>query len=395
MIIREVSVKGFRSLWDVSITDLGIVNVFFGENNSGKSNILEALEILFKVEQEELPLSGFYQGELSNFVDNFTVQPDGAVATTINISCKVGIGNEDTAKIPVFTDFMKQNDILKERKQWLQLDVEINPLTSRIANKMLKKATINDNVMYDSSVPPPGRIFPELSGKVDLEASHNAAEELFIYIIDSFNKIHTGRFMETRKVTESSEMDVSIHMQQFKNWFRTLVESRGEEYRTFQKIQGWFKEKPFAYGTVRPILSQGKTELIIEDMFGRELVLERLGTGVQQILVLLSQIAARVSGSKTKIFGIEELELNLSPTMQMETLNMLKELGDNPIASGLSQVFLTSHSPYLCIEDYAELYAVSIDKRIGTQVKHGPKAIRKMIKHFKYDSLGLSRRSRT
>jgi predicted ATP-dependent endonuclease of OLD family len=380
-------------LWDVSITDLGIANVFFGENNSGKSNILEALEILFKVEQKELPVSGFYRGELSNFVDNFTVKSDGTVATTINISCKVAIGSEDTAKIPVFIEFMKQNSILKKRNQWLQLDVEIKPVTSRASNKMLKKATINDDVMYDSSVPQPGSFFPELSGRVDQEASQNAAEELFLYIINSFDKIHTGRFMETRKVVESSGMDVSMHMQQFKDWFRTLIESRGEDYRTFQKIQGWFKEKPFAYGTIRPISSQEKTELIIEDMSGRELLLERLGTGVQQILILLSQIAARVSGSKTKIFGIEELELNLSPNMQRETLNMLAQMGSTPDTSGFSQIFLTSHSPYLCNRDYAELYAVSIDDTTGTQVIHGVEATRKLAKHFKYDDFNLSRRS--
>jgi len=389
MIIREVSVKGFRSLWDVSITDLGMVNVFFGENNSGKSNILEALEILFKVEQEELPVSGFCREELSNFVDNFTVKSDGTVATTINLSCKVAIGSEDTAKIPVFTEFMKQNGILKEHNQWLQLDVEIKPLTSRTANKILKKATMNDNVMYDPSVPQPGRFFPELSGRVDQEASQNAAEELFFYIIDSFNKIHTGRFMETGKVTESSGMDVSMHMQQFKDWFRTLVESRGEDYRTFQKIQGWFKEKPFAYGMIRPILSQEKTELIIEDMPGRELVLERLGTGVQQILILLSQIAGRVSGSKTKIFGIEELELNLSPRMQIETMIMLRGLVSNSRVSGFSQLFLTSHSPYLCKKDLAEIYAVAIDKKTGTQVKHGTRAVTKIRGHFRYESFGL------
>lgn len=389
MIIREVSVKGFRSLWDVSITDLGIVNVFFGENNSGKSNILEALEILFKVEQEELPLSGFYQGELSNFVDNFTVKSDGAVATIINIGCKVAIESEDTAKIPVFTEFIKQNDIFKERRQWLLLDVEIRPLTSRTANKMLKKATMNGKVMYDSSLPGTAKYFPELSEKVDSDASQNAAGELFFYIVDSFNKIHTGRFMETRKVTENSGMDVSMHMQQFKDWVRTLVESRDEDYRTFQKIQGWFKEKPFAYGTIRPIVSQEKTELIIEDKFGRELLLERLGTGVQQILVLLSQIAARVSVSKTKIFGIEELELNLSPRMQIETMIMLRGLVSDSRVSGFSQLFLTSHSPYLCKKDLAEIYAVAIDKKTGTQVKHGTRAVTKIRGHFRYESFGL------
>ena len=103
MKIREVTVSGFRSLWNVSIADLGNINVFFGDNNSGKSNILEALEILFKVEQEELPVSGFYQGALSNFADNFTVKYDGSMMTTINMSCKVGIGSEDIQNLSVTT----------------------------------------------------------------------------------------------------------------------------------------------------------------------------------------------------------------------------------------------------------------------------------------------------
>jgi len=64
---KFASIKGFRSLWDVSITDLGTINVFFCENNSGKSNILEALETLFKVEQKELPVSGFYRKHLNTF----------------------------------------------------------------------------------------------------------------------------------------------------------------------------------------------------------------------------------------------------------------------------------------------------------------------------------------
>jgi hypothetical protein len=53
MIIQNIEVKGFRSLSNVKITGFGPVNLFYGENNAGKSNILAALEIAFKVERVE------------------------------------------------------------------------------------------------------------------------------------------------------------------------------------------------------------------------------------------------------------------------------------------------------------------------------------------------------
>ena len=45
MTIREINVKNFKSLYDVSFQP-GKVNVFIGANGSGKSTILEAIGIL-------------------------------------------------------------------------------------------------------------------------------------------------------------------------------------------------------------------------------------------------------------------------------------------------------------------------------------------------------------
>lgn len=388
MRIKEVAISGYRSLWNVSIADLGDgVNVFFGDNNCGKSNILEALETLFKVERTDLPVSGFYSGELNNFVDNFTVKADGTTATSINIRCKLAVGSEDIGKLPVFVDFLKKNSIFnKVHKQWVDLEVEITPGISGVANRVLKMATVNNHVMYDSSIPQPSCFFPKLGKKALVSTGENAAGAFFGYLVNSFNKIHTGRLMETRSIEEGSRADVSMSMQDFKEWFRGLIESRGEDYKMFRKIQGWFSGEPFAYGNIRSVLSGDRVDLVVEDKFDRELMVERLGTGVQQVLVLLSQIAARVSKSKTRIFGIEELELNLSPKLQIEALNMLKKMAGEPESFGFSQVFLTSHSPYLCKRDCQDLYAVSIDPKVGTQVKHGPRAIvRTLAKHYNYD----------
>lgn len=53
MQIQKASIRGFRSLWDVSISDLGGVNILYGDNNCGKSNVLGALQLLFRVEKAE------------------------------------------------------------------------------------------------------------------------------------------------------------------------------------------------------------------------------------------------------------------------------------------------------------------------------------------------------
>ena len=47
MRIREFAVKNFRSLKDVRLTQLQTVTLLLGENNSGKSNILEGMEWFF------------------------------------------------------------------------------------------------------------------------------------------------------------------------------------------------------------------------------------------------------------------------------------------------------------------------------------------------------------
>ena len=41
--------------------------------------------------------------------------------------------------------------------------------------------------------------------------------------------------METREIAEGSALSTLITLQHFKDWFRVMIESRGENYKTFQK----------------------------------------------------------------------------------------------------------------------------------------------------------------
>jgi hypothetical protein len=49
MKIKKFWARGYRSLRDVTLDDLGDFNIFYGPNGSGKSNVLQALQTLFYV----------------------------------------------------------------------------------------------------------------------------------------------------------------------------------------------------------------------------------------------------------------------------------------------------------------------------------------------------------
>ena len=46
-LISEIEIGYFRSIYKINISNIGDMAVFFGRNDSGKSNILRALNLFF------------------------------------------------------------------------------------------------------------------------------------------------------------------------------------------------------------------------------------------------------------------------------------------------------------------------------------------------------------
>ena len=394
MLIDNLEVKGFRSLGDTKMPKLGPINILYGENNAGKSNILAALETLFQVENMEKlesPVGVFLKGELSNFVDNFTLSQNGEKASKINIKVRLLLDEKDLKQMPYFADFIramrfpeqkrKQRVYEQRHRQRIDIEVEIEPSKADKAIRRVESTSINDVIVYDPTKPESERFFGGLSAGA--EERQKAAEQLFNYLMNCFGTIRAGRSLTEEPVIERQLQNVSA--KNFKSWLLGLSQSRGAEYETFQEIARLFNEKPFEYGVVRPFVEGNSIGLVIKDNSNRELVIERYGTGVQQVLILLADIVC----SKAKILGIEEIELNLSPSLQNRLLTMLKDLvGKN--ANGLmSQLILTSHSKHLGKREDVVLYAVERDVAGNTNVKWGAEAISQLPGHFDFGLMNL------
>ena len=75
MRIKKIIIENFKSIDHLEITDLSNLNIFIGKNDAGKSNILDAIDIIFNADlqthfpelvlEEKNLIAKRYKGDLS------------------------------------------------------------------------------------------------------------------------------------------------------------------------------------------------------------------------------------------------------------------------------------------------------------------------------------------
>ena len=117
--------------------------------------------------------------------------------------------------------------------------------------------------------------------------------------------------------------------------------------------------------------------LILNNSINLRIPIENFGTGIQQILYLLTKIAEK----NPRIVLIEELELNLSPKYQLMILqHFLLKYIELP-EKRLKQLFFTTHAPNLCFRDDFQVHNV-VMKGNGETVINRMGENRQIIKDF-------------
>lgn len=117
MIITKIVIQNYRSLKDITIDDLKQFNVFIGKNGSGKSHILEALELFFT------DLNLFQQTE-KGFEENLWFDRENTVPIQFKIQLKLTekqideIFSKDILKAMTIDDRykLKVNELTIERE---------------------------------------------------------------------------------------------------------------------------------------------------------------------------------------------------------------------------------------------------------------------------------------
>jgi AAA15 family ATPase/GTPase len=366
--IKELKVQNFKSLINTHIEEFDTVNMFYGFNNSGKSNVFKFLHLLFtrkkeiqvvtsieddsnsalskKSKETLVNTADFWNGYIYNEPYIFS---NNNRTKNIDFEVTIEVGNSLFPKLQLLKDngFIAEGDTSK-----LILKGKIKSLNSKDSKLEVTYASLNnkDFHVYDDEI---HYGFKELNiTGLDSELASNIlniANDLIEFIDTDRNFI--------KEIFNDESIELNHH--NFKNWLFEL-NMNAEKNETFQglakflsgfefstdgknKLSNNINSFPFREFTDIGFTRFGnEIEIMLKNNKNR-LPLSSFGSGIQQFFFILT----RIYMNKSKIIIIEEIELNLSPLYQKELLAFIKTL----LGKNFDQLLFSSHSPFFTLKD--------------------------------------------
>jgi len=388
ILITKLEVTNFKSLHNSKIEAFGQTNLFYGFNNSGKSNIFKFLEIVFQSKQLSQNIQ--YTSEtstgreeaLTNTLISTAPFYDGKIVDAPFLFWK----NERDQPITFEITLTVSNELLPEIEKLKSEGFLGVTNTEIIFVGEIKSDNVSESSLGIANAKLNGKVFFQLKEGLPLffEGNTLLKRREGNAIMNLFNDLVT--YVDTdRNFTREFIKDgvTTFDPKNFKNWlfelninsdkfdiFNQLVKfvSDFEFSDDAQKrLTGNMKSFPFSKNAEISFSRFGQeVEVMLRNEEGR-LPLKNYGTGIQQFFYIL----AKIFGSKSRLIVIEEIELNLSQIFQIEIIKFLNSL----IASSkFDQLFISSHSPYITqkgadLLDYVHFVAINAPGTIGTTIE--------------------------
>lgn len=323
MTINKLIIKNYKLIRDIVIPLNPNINIFVGENDAGKSTILEALAILTSGK-----LNGYaFDKQLKANLFNSTTRQEYITA--------IKAGQNPPPPTIVFeayfngnADYKGNNNTLSEEAEGINITVKIADQNTPIYQKMLETGDVKDipvelytvEYYYFSGAPVSFRYGPFKSVFID------TTRKEYTGIIDHFVSESI-----TENLSAEQLRDLAIAYNRSRREFHDddTVKVLNEAVKSV--IQG----RSVSLGLREEEVESWKKQLsIVVD----EIPFEHLGFGTQNFLKI--ELALRNAEKQANIVLMEEPENNLSYT------NMAK-LVDCVSASTEKQVFISTHSSYI------------------------------------------------
>lgn len=364
-------ISGFRSYGPGSqiVAPLAKINVFVGQNNVGKSNLLRAVELAAmvgrgdgKAFKDTLKLADAHNGKrqaqlrvclpiplaeaaLARYVEgmkgrvrgDFTEQAKRMVATAIHaLPHKDQTGawfvysaqdSKFTIETPKFEDFKTEGDLHAGQPShfWAQVWAQL----TQQGSGGIREHWIPETVR---ALSPCGRT---PSGAVHFVEAHRRIGEPGTTFVDYSGQGLIARLLELQSPKSSVRAEHKAKFTAINNFLKSVsgdpdahIEVDGEATELMVNFRG----------TVRPI--------------------QALGTGIHEVIIL-AVAATSVDGA---IMCIEEPEIHLHPRIQKKLIQFLADSTSN-------QYFITTHSAHLLDCPGAALFHLSLNEYQETVVE--------------------------
>lgn len=332
MQLVEFEVQGFKSLYHCKLDNLQRINVFHGDNNVGKSNLLEAMQLFFGI------LTSF------NFKEGFS--PSTLSTDVSGLQRRFGLVGD------VFSWGGEQDITLRGRICFSESDARRVSLENHILPISQLKISLQITRGYD-------RIDARLVEIANEEGSmlrktdgdqHQLAKNLITGLLSRFGfyRIRFDRRLMLETVPPSTEarsatlapLDPSgSNLKERLFW--ASVSDDPEERKAFRQVlRPLFADPPLSLGALQPVARPGAPFDLQLETAERSIPIDQLGSGVQQLALLGGMIAL----SRCWIVAIEEPEINLSWPTQKKLKSILSNMVANQEVAP-AQLFISSHSP--------------------------------------------------
>ena len=316
MQLRKVTLKHFRSIKECTIS-VSDVTALVGENNSGKSSLLRALNLFFNYEFEKSDL----------FSDRHQYSPQSIIQIILTFGnlphdkqvIEKSQNDELTLRLQVRGAAKKRTLQYRKHGKWNQADIDF----------------VTDISKYIRFVfIPPTRTKQEISWQ---------EKTLLKLCVDAYLEQATGKRDTFTKNFTSAAKDLENRA------LKKIAKQARQLYSLNHDFEYAIEYKPSL--TYKDFLTSIQFRIKEKDKFYD---LEDCGTGIQSLTIIaLHRLLAEIQGANV-IFGLEEPETNLHPQAQKELIHSIKNAAEN---NEFSQIICTTHSP------------VVIDQLLHQQVK--------------------------
>jgi hypothetical protein len=353
--------KGYRSLVDVHLDDLGPFNVFYGPNGAGKSNILAAMRTLFGLlAWRSAPTRGFwhvyewlhYDGgpETLRSRDRTNLARDAPML----LGARLARTERDTRfgdRWPVSHEF-----VCEVRYDWFKEEVAF-PIVAWVPAGETP-VTREPGARYDAGEEEYRRLTQALVHEV---ARH-------VYAVIDADRVPRA---ETLASTENDVATILAAGKLKEGLFRASAHPNPVVRRRFKQLQELLAGPPLHRRAFELIhdARNNSVELMesTSDSAERasEVPIDLAGLGIAQIYGILGQALLR----EADVVGIEEPEAHLhAPTSGLHLRQLLERLVEE---NYLDQIFIATHSNLFDL-DPTGYYDVSLDERGATRVARKP-----------------------
>lgn len=341
--VKNIHFKGYKAFSSdeyADINNISQVNVIIGKNNSGKTSMLDVIELVYSDQSEIRP--GFDIDPVAVDIEFDREMGEGVFSGGL-----LGIGNWNKSNFVLFVDGKvfpaeinaSKNIIIKPHSQLESVKAHLHG-----AENVIKKRRLS-NKFYKISAE--RNICPEIEeSDIRLEPNGDGATNLIKTIVNdsSYDEsiIESKLLGELNKIMIPDAEYESIRVQQF----------------TEENVVKW--------------------EVFLKEKGMKRVPLSKTGSGLKTIvLVLLNLIVLpEIKGYKgyNKICGFEELENNLHPALQRRLFDYIYQYA----VENDTIVFLTTHS-HIAINAFFDKEKAALYHVIKEDGKAGIKCIESHI----------------